>query len=288
MHTPTELILTSAFLVLFPGCFQDIAISTVGGMVDQGFEAFTSEGDLDFAQQALPGNLKLLEVMLRNKPDDVRLLTLASEGYASYAMAFLEGTDDTRAQDFYLRGRDFGMHILRQDAALSRALDGTPDDLVAELAKRDKDDVPGIFWTAFSWGSYIQLAMSDPNAVADLPRVQAMMEFVARVDSGYYYGGAHLFLGAVWGIRPKMFGGDLEKSKLHFETAIRLSDGKFLLTYVYYARTYAVQAQDEALFEELLTKVRETPLEVLPAFRLANAVAKKKAEILLAHKSDFF
>jgi len=57
-----------------------------------------------------------------------------------------------------------------------------------------------------------------------------------------------------------MFGGDLEKSKLHFETALRLSDGKFLLTYVYYARTYAVQAQDEALFEELLTKVRETPL----------------------------
>lgn len=277
-----------ASLALFPGCIRDIAVSTVGGIVDEGFEAFTGESDLQFAEQALPGNLKLLDVMLKNRPDDVRLLRLASEGYASYALAFLEGKEDARARAFYLRARDYGLRIMRQDGALARALDGSADDLRAELAGRDKGDVPGVFWAAFGWGSYIQLSFTDPDALADLPRAEAMMEFVARVDSGYYYGGAHLFLGTLAGSRPKMLGGNPEKSRAHFETAIRLSGGTFLMTYVYYARSYAVQTQNEALFEELLAKVQNASLEVLPSFRLGNAVAKQKADSLRARKSDLF
>ena len=60
------------------------------------------------------------------------------------------------------------------------------------------------------------------------------------------------------------------------------------MTYVYYARSYAVQTQNEALFEELLTKVQNTSLDILPEFRLANAIAKQKAELLLARKAELF
>ena len=284
----SAVLLCCAGLLVFPGCLRTIAVSTVGGMVDEGFDAFTSEDDLDFAEQALPGNLKLIDVLIKNSPDDVRLLRLASQGYASYALAFLEGKDDARARAFYLRARDYGLRILRQDERLARALDGTPDDLKAELARRDVDDVPGVFWSAFGWGAYIQLSLTDPAALVDLPRAEAMMEFVARTDSGYYYGGAHLFLGTLFGTRPRMLGGSPEKSRAHFETALRLTGGTFLLTYLYYARSYAVQTQNEALFEELLAKIRATPLDALPAFRLGNAVAKRKAEELLARKSELF
>jgi hypothetical protein len=280
--------LSCATFLFFSGCIRTIAVSTVGGIVDEGFEAFTSESDLAFAEQALPGNLKLLDVMIRNEPDNTRLLRLASEGYASYALAFLEGVDDARARDFYLRARDYGLRILRQDDELAKALKGSAEDLRTELAHRDKDDVPGVFWSAFGWGNYIQLSLDDPAALADLPKTEVMMDFVARVDSGFYFGGAHLFLGTLYGVRPRMLGGDPEKSRAHFETALRLNGGKFLMTYVYYARSYAVQTQNVALFEELLTKVRDTPLDVLPAFRLANAVAKRRAATLLARKDELF
>ena len=282
------LICCCAALLAFSGCIRTIAVSTVGGIADDGFDAFTSESDLAFAEQALPGNIKLLEVMLKSDPDNERLLRLLSQGYASYALAFLEGKDDVRAREFYIRGRDFGYRIMRRDAGLAKALDGTPDDLRAELAKRGKDDVPGVFWSAFGLGSYIQLSLTEPSALADLPKAEVMMEFVARVDSSYYYGGAHLFLGTLAGMRPQMLGGNPGKSQAHFETAIRVSGGKFLLTYVYYASSYAVQTQNEALFTELLTKVRDASLDILPEFRLANAIAKKKAELLLAKKSDLF
>jgi hypothetical protein len=283
-----KLILCFAALFAFSGCIRTIAVSTVGGIADEGFEAFTSEGDLQFAAEALPANLKLMEVMLKSDPDNERILRLLSEGYSSYALAFLEGKDDARARDFYLRGRDYGYRIMRQDAALTRALDGSVDDLRAELAKRGKDDAPGVFWSAFGLGSYIELSLTEPSALADLPKAEAMMEYVARVDSSYYYGGAHLFLGTLAGMRPRLLGGDPEKSKAHFETAIRLSGGKFLMAYVYYASSYAVQTQNEELFTRLLTKVLNVPLDILPEFRLGNAIAKKKAEALLAKKSDLF
>ena len=270
------------------GCFQTIAVSTMGGLVDNGFSAFTEEGDLDFAEKALPGNLKLLEVMLKNDPDNTRLLRLASEGYNSYALAFLEDSHPARAREFYLRGRDFGLRILRQNPELAHALDGSVDDLRTALAHCSGDDVPGAFWTAFGWGSYIYLALDKPEAVAGLPMAEALMEFVHKTDSTFYYGGAELFLGTLAGSRPTMLGGNSERSKKYFEAALRINGGKFLMTYVYYARSYAVQTQDEQLFEELLMKVRKASIDILPEFRLANAIAKKKAELLLAKKADLF
>jgi len=279
-----------AFLSVFAfaGCIRTIAVSTVGGIADDGFEAFTSESDLAFAGQALPGNLKLLEVMLKSDPDNERLLRLLSQGYSSYALGFLEGKDNARACEFYLRGRDFGYRILRRDAKLARALDGTVDDLKAELATRGKDDVPGVFWSAFGLGSYVQLSLTEPSALADLPKAEVMMEFVDRVDSSYYYGGADLFLGTLAGMRPKMLGGSPEKAKAYFDKAVRLSGGKFLITYDYYASAYAVPTQNEELFTELLGKVRDASLDILPEFRLANAIAKEKADSLLAKKADLF
>jgi hypothetical protein len=277
-----------AFLFLFSGCVQTIAVNAVGGIVDEGFSAFMEEEDLGFVEQALPGNLKLLEVMLKSSPDNERILRLLSEGYSSYALGFMEDKEPARARQFYMRGRDFGLRMLRQNEDIARALRGTPDDLKAALTKLSKEDVPAVFWAAFGWGSYIYLALDNMDAIGDLPRAEMLMKFVAANDSTFYYGGAHLFLGTLYGSRPRILGGDPAIAKAHFESALRINRGRFLMTYVYYARSYAVQTQDEALFEELLTKVQNTPLDILPEFRLANAIAKKKAELLLARKAELF
>jgi hypothetical protein len=275
-------------LFLFSGCVKDIAVSTVGGIVDEGFEAFTEEQDLAFAEQALPGNIKLLDVLLKNDPENTRLLRLGSEGYSSYSLAFLEDADPARARAFYRRGKEYGMRMLRQDRSWAEALDGTLEDLKARLAKADGDDVPAVFWTAFGWGSEIYLSLTSPDAIADLPKAEAMMEFVAMTDSTYYYAGADVFLGTLYGSRPKILGGDLGKARRHFDRALRLNGGRFLMTYVYYARSVAVQSLDEKLFDDLLAKVDSTSLEVLPKARLANQVAKRKSELLKSRKSDLF
>lgn len=285
---PAMLLLLVGCALPLTGCISTIAVSTVGGIVDEGFTAFTEETDLAFAEQALPANLKFLEVFLKSEPTNERLLRLASEGYSSYALAFLEDTDRQRAREFYERGKSYAFRILRQDGDFARALDGTLDDLNAVLATKGQSAVPAVFWAAFGWGSAIYLNLTSPDAIADIPRAQAMMEFVALRDSGYYFGGADVFLGTLYGSKPKLFGGDPVKARGHFEKALRINGGKFLMTYVYYARSVAVQTQDVALFDSLLTTVLQAPSDTLAGAQLANRVARKKAGLLLSRKEELF
>jgi hypothetical protein len=134
----------------------------------------------------------------------------------------------------------------------------------------------------------VNLQLADPDALANLPSISAMMEWVEEKDPAYFYGGPYLYFGVYYGSLPPVLGGRPDLAKVNFDRALSLGGGKFLMTYVYYAKTYAVEMQDERLFEDLLGHVIDTPLDALPEQRLANAVAKKRAQEALARKGDFF
>jgi hypothetical protein len=288
MHVPMKALVLIPALLFLSGCVQQIAVSTVGNIVHDGFGGIMEESDLEFAGEALPANLKLLEVMLKNDPENERMLLLLSEGFSSYALGFVEDTDADRARMFYQRAVEYGKRALRKDEGMAAALEGSVEDLKAGLRTTDSEMVPPVFWVAFGMGSYINLSLSDPDALADLPKVEAMMDFVVARDSSFYFGGAHIFLGTLYGSRPKILGGDIGKAKRHFEEALRINSGQFLMTHVYYARSVAVQTLDEALFDELLTTVGSTSPDILPSARLPNMIAKKKAEKLKERKGELF
>ncbi|MBI1805293.1 MAG: hypothetical protein HY033_07340 [Ignavibacteriae bacterium] len=288
MKTSSLAILITLF---FSGCIQQIALNSIGGIMDTGFEVINEEQDLDIADKSIASNLKLLETVIRKDPDNKEYLLLASRGYSSYALGFAEDAEDNsldRARELYLRGKDYGLRILNRNEKFRNALGKSPEELRTALASFSTDDVPAIFWTAIGWGSYVNVSLTDPSALADLPKIETMMRFVLDKDPTYFYGGPHFFLGTLYGARPKMFGGDSDSSRKHFEECFRISDGKFLMAYIFYAKTYAVQTQDRELFESCLTRVDTTSLDVLPKARLSNAIAKKKARLLRQQIDQLF
>lgn len=275
-------------ILLLQGCVQTLAIRTMGSIMDYGLETFNEEGDLQLAREALGSNLKLLEALIKGDPGNKQLLLVASQGFSAYALGFAEDDSAERARGFYLRGRDYAMEVLVQNSRMKGAIDKDLLTFQAALQTLSKDDVPAVFWTAFGWGSYINLTRGDVGAIADLPKVIAMMEFVREKDSTFYYGGPYLILGSIEGSMPQALGGKPEKAKQYFEQALAVNGGRFLLTYVYYAKTYAVQLQDQALFESLLKKVDDASVDILPEARLSNAIAKRKARLLREHLNDLF
>jgi hypothetical protein len=281
---------TSAVLLLwvFSGCFQQIAVSSLGGVMDNGFIVLNEEQDLELAETAIASDLKLLETILRSDPDNAHYLLLATAGYSSYAMGFAEDDSADRARFFYRRAHEFGLRVLARNSRFRDALTGPPEAFQAALESFSRDDVGAVFWTAVAWGSAISLDLTNPDALAGLPRVEAMMKFVLEKDSSYFYGGAHFFLGALSGSRPKILGGDSDLSRRHFEACLAINGGKFLMTYVYYARSYAVQTQNREFFLECLAKVDSASLDILPAARLSNAIAKKKAKLLRSKIDELF
>lgn len=280
-------IITSISL-LFVGCVQQIAISSIGTIMENGFEVINEEQDLDIAEKSIASNLKLIEAVIKSEPSNKHFLLLASIGYSSYALGFVEDNNEERARLFYLRGKEYGLKILTQNRQFEEALNKDITQFTASLQSFCKEDIPAIFWTALGWGSYISWALTEPAALADLPKVEAMMKVVVEKDPSYFYGGAHFFLGTLYGSRPRMLGGNPDSSKKHFEECLKIHKGKFLMTYVYMARSYAVQIQDRELFERCLTTVDTTSIDILPQARLSNAIAKKKARLLRDKIEELF
>lgn len=270
------------------GCIQTIAIRSVGGIMEYGFAAFNEESDLEIAKDGLSGNLKLLEALIKGDPENEQLLLFAAQGYSAYALAFVEDDSVERARPLYLRAREYAFRILDQRSGFRKALNGDLDGLRTFVATLSPDDVPAVFWAAFSWGSFINISRSDLSAMGDLSKVDVLMDFVLAHQPAYYFGGADAYFGSIKGTIPVMLGGKPEESKAHFERSMDYSQGRFLIVQVMYARTYCVQVQDRELFEKLLRDVSSASLEILPEARLPNAMAKKKAERLLREIDELF
>ena len=83
-----------------------------------------------------------------------------------------------------------------------------------------------------------------------------------------------------------MIGGDPERSRMHFERALELSNRSFLMVQTFYAATYGRMAFDKELHDSLLEEVLSFPIDQVPGNRLSNQIAKSRAKELL--EENFF
>ncbi len=274
-------------LVVLSGCIQTLAVRTVGGILDEGMGAFYEESDLDLAREGLSGNLKLLEALLKSDPENEGMLLFAAQGFASYSLAFAEDDSLERARALYKRSRSYAFRAFRVRTGLDLA-GMSLEEIQTALPGLSRDDVPYVFWAAFTWGSYINLSRDNLSAMADISKVDALMRHVLETDRTYYYSGADLYFGAMKASIPAVLGGRPEEAREHFERAIAANNGGFLMAYVIFAQTYCAQTLNEELFDELIATVESASLDDNPTIRLPNAIAKKKASRLKALKPEIF
>ena len=283
------ILLIFSFFGVSCGVVNTVAVNATTNIVDYGLTAIFEESDLDFAEKAIPGNLTLLEALYRAKDkDDDHLAFLLVQGYTGYTLGFVEDVDTERAKVLYARARDYGLKSLKKNKQFAESFDQDQAAFKKSLEQFSKDDVPMIFWTANAWGNLIYVSISDPAVLGDLPKVNAMMEFVLKNDETYFYGSAHLYFAAILATTPKNLGGKPDSARYHFEKCFEIGKNQFVLPHVYMARSYCVQMQDKELFQKLLTTVEEASLDSLPELRLVNAIAKRKAKKLSEKIDDLF
>jgi len=279
---------TSFFLIfaLFFNCsLQKTAVRITSNIIDEGMSVVYEMSDLAFAETAMPASLLQIEIFLKSDPGNKKLLLNAIEGYTGYALGFVEDEDPKMAIGHYAHARDYGISLLSLKSEFKKGLEGNTQDLKDALLSARNEDVPALFWTANAWGSYINLK-SDIESLAQMGKVKALMSRVIELDETFYFGSAHVFLGVVEA--SKGFVGNQELAKSHFDRALEISEEKFFLSLVLYARYFAVMNDEKELFTTLLQKVLEMPGDVLPEFRLINEIAKRKARLYLDNIGDWF
>ena len=277
-----------AMIVLLSGCSTSQLIARgATPLIDNGVTAMNRETDLELARASIPANLKMLEALLLADPDNTAFQVQAAMGFYGYTLGFVEADDPARAAQLYRRARDHALIALDHAGISQATLTGDMATLEQALAKLDVSAVPALFWTASTWGKWIELQLDDPVRLAELPRVEALMQRVLVLDETYYYGGTHVFFGAYYGGRAPMFGGDFARSAKHFDRAAAINQNQLLLVEVYRARYLLRQMGEREAFHVTLSHVLSAEIN-RPDFNLANALAKKQAAALLAQEGDLF
>ena len=272
-----------------------------------GINSFVEEPDAVLGEQALAGNLKLIEGVAATYPDDRTFLQMAAMARANYAFGFVQ--DDleacrtarpaardehavllSRVIDSYARGRAYAERALMLNGAFAeqvagRALESISQDAFASaLATLTADDATALFWLGFNWGGALQAAL-DPAMATQLPKLEQITRTVLTLDEDVFYGvGPHLMAGVLRGFRAPALGGQPKLAARHFDLA--KARGNLLLPDVLKAQwVYAQTEQAEAFRETLHAVIAAEPRSDRA---LLETLAKKKACRLLANVDSFF
>jgi hypothetical protein len=230
--------------------------------------------------------LLLLDALVRQKPESPAFRQAAAALNSAYAGAFVK--DPARAAALTDKALNYAVEALcMEHEKLCKLREMPVADLHQQLVLLQKKDVPLIYIVGSAWAGWIQTHSDDFNAVADLPRVEALMQRVVALDEPYQGGAAHLYLGVIATAIPPALGGRPEEGRAHFEKAIALSQGHNLMAKVYFAKNYARGVYDRELHDTLLNEVMKADPH-WPGWTLSNQLAKKEADALLKSADDFF
>ena len=269
------------------GLLRHSAVGMVAPVTDNLALALQQETDLQLVHDGVPAFILLLDGLALSAPDNAQLQLAAADAYTAYGTAFVDPAEKVRTGALFGKARAYGLRVLSRNRRFAAALHGPLPEYEAAVASFRKRDVPALYSTATAWAGWIISQSDSMEAIAQLSRALALMQRVLDLDRGYRNGGADQFFGIYYCIQPRGAGQNLPKAREHFERAMECAGPDFLLTRVTFAEFYARYTLDRDLFERTLREVVAHP-DTRPEFGLMNAVARKRAQDLLARADDLF
>ena len=285
LHT----ILYSVFVI-----FTSLTLSACGQLVSNAKKEFAEDlsatmleqNDPETVKQAVPAYLILVSSMIKGDPDNVELLISGSKLYGAYASVFVE--DRGRQKRLSTVSFDYAHHafcVYKPAACNIREL--SYYEFEQSLTKFNKEDVQVLFALGSAWAGWLQANSADWNAVAELPRIKAIIQRVLDLDPALNNGDAYLYMAVMQSFLPPAMGGKPELAKNNFEQAIKVSNGSNLMAKLLYAEKYARLVFDQELHDRLLKEVIDSRIENDES-TLINSIAQHKAVLLLAQSNDYF
>jgi hypothetical protein len=269
--------------------------------------ALVAEGDRLWAQRADPTRLALAlarwEAAVDMKDDDWQTYARLARGYffqADAVFAFqasggaypyhggssVDPAARARHREALRRG---SRAALRGMAARSREFEmrlSAGIDMDRAVRVFGKDSAALVYWYVANLGAWART-----SGVRALLRsrgtILGCVQHLRRIDPGYFYGGADRLLGVYHAAAPRLMGGDLDRSRAHFEAALRAGAAYFgnaLLAAEFLDR----KAEDRASFEARLRQILRTPPIDAPDLGPENEVERRKARALLGRASYYF
>jgi hypothetical protein len=273
------------FLFVLPGCSRIVSMAA-GDLATSLSHAIANNDDPATVEAGGPAYLLMLDGMIHSDPENETLLIKAATLYSTYSSAFVETPE--RARKLSNRALDYAERALCVRCPQDCGLRQTDFEVFeARIRRMTPDDVPVFFTLGSAWAGWIQAHKDDLEAVAELARVEVIMQRILEVDETYQQGGAHLYMGTFAILVPPALGGKPEVARKHFDRAIEISKGGNLMAKVVYAQQYARMVYDRELHDRLLGEVLAADPHV-PELVLQNTLAQERAQALMDGADDYF
>ncbi|MEM9531112.1 MAG: TRAP transporter TatT component family protein [Pseudomonadota bacterium] len=273
-------------LGFLPGCSKIVSSATnsFAGALSAGI---LNQDDLETVRDGAPAYLLLVDGFIAENPDNEALLLAGADLYGSYAGAFVD--DAERSQRLAARAVHYARRALcGRNPALCEQLDASFESFESALDEStEAEQLNALYGLGSAWATSIQLNSGDWNAIASIPKVEALMEKVIELDPEFQRGWPHLYMGVVTSQLPPAYGGKPEVGQGHFEAALKQSERRNLMVQVLYASEYARLVFDQELHDRLLDEVLAAEPEE-PNLTLINTIAQKRAKELREQGSDYF
>ncbi len=300
------------------GCstVRSVAVSTTADLASKASYEAETENSWEMFATATPGNLKFIEGLLFVEPDNEDLLLASLKARAGFAFGVYEvkwleerlsGNEDEsikfEASKHYSKAVYYGDRLFREKGLEPNEFSAFLIDkkLQSELDRHlDESDFEHVFYYAQALGGLINLNRSSPLLIAKLPLVKGMFDWICNQNPDFQNGSCSLFYASYEAGRPKMLGGDLEKGKNLFLSAMesypenQLIRVNYLIYYViptFNEKEY--KAQKSILtdkFSELAKEMIYQPGKELKSSKLGlfNAIAEKQFEIIVNNEREIF
>ena len=272
----------SAILLLNGGCASTLADS----MSNTLSTAILNEDDPQLVRDGLPAYLLLIDGLIIENPGSEGLLVAGAKLNGAYGSIF--ANDRARSIQMAKKAFDYAHRAMCERDDELCAAEKTPfRQFKTHLVDLSESDVPVAYAYASAWAGVIQANSKDWRAVADIPKVEALLERIIDLVPDYENGRPHLYLAVMRSQIPPSLGGRPEEGRKEFEAAISLSNGKDMMAKVMYAEYYARLVFNKDLHDQLLKEVINGD-PVFPGLTLTNTLAQQRARELMKSGKDYF
>lgn len=245
------------------GCsVQRLGIRAASGVLGVAGQEIETESSWEIFRDAVPANIKMMEGLLYVDPNNLDLLLALIKAHAGYGLAVHETLNleslliDAPSRPHALSAlksyakalKHASKYLELRGVAIANLANGKksesiPDVLNGVLDGQNQNDVEAVFFAGQAWASLINLQRNDVRTFAQLYVAKGLIDWSCDKRPDFQHGVCDIFYGAYDLGRPKMLGGDLERGKKIFKTAM----GKYprnLLIRVIYIEQYVIPALD--------------------------------------------
>jgi hypothetical protein len=246
--------------------------------------AWAGRGD----RAALESAIGFWEQALGSRPDDGATLARLSRAYYFLADGHLRklGTKSDAYLGTFEKGTAAAERALAASSPAFKAkvVGGEPVEQAIQVVGRE--GLEAMYWYAVNLGKWSR-AKGFAATLGNKDRVKGVMTRALALDPGFFHAAPHRYFGAFYSVAPGFAGGDVNKSKEHFETSLKLAPN-YAGTKILMAETYATKVQDAGLFDRLLAEVLAMPDGAIPGLEPETRVEKEKALELKAKREELF